>query len=198
MTEDQPPGAPRHILLTGRPGIGKTTVIVRLVERLQHLKVAGFYTEEMRERGQRRGFRATTFSDRSIVMAHVDIKTRHRVGRYGVDVPAFEQLVLPELARPADLILIDEIGKMECFSSSFVSTVRSLLDAATPVIATVAVSGGGFIAEVKSRPDVEILNVTYENRSDLPKSITSSIRARGGPPYAAGWHPRSERQPPGT
>jgi nucleoside-triphosphatase len=84
-------------------------------------------------------------------------------------------LVLPELTRPADLILIDEIGKMECFSSSFGSTARDLLNAPTPVIATIAVSGGGFIAEVKARSDVEILEVTTANRDAFPQRLVETV-----------------------
>jgi nucleoside-triphosphatase len=104
------------ILLTGRPGIGKTTVIRRLADLLASPALAGFYTDEIRLAGQRQGFRVTAFSGVSEVMAHTQIRSPHRVGRYGVDVDAFERIVLPELTRPADALLIDEIGRMECFS----------------------------------------------------------------------------------
>lgn len=180
MASDRGNPNARNILLTGRPGIGKTTVIVSLAERLRHLSVAGFYTEEIREGGQRRGFRAVTFSGHSAILAHVGFKGRRRVGRYGVDVEAFEQLVQPELARRADIMLIDEIGKMECFSSSFAPTLRDLLDAAMPLVATIALFGGGFIAEVKARSDVRIVSVTRENRSELPQSVAESVSRLDG------------------
>ena len=160
-----------HLLLTGRPGVGKTTVIMRLAERLANRRVAGFYTQEIREGGRRQGFRATTFSGEIIVLAHIEIRSRQRVGRYGVDVAAFERLVLPELRRPCDAVIIDEIGKMECFSSPFVDAVRGLLDGSTPVIATVAVSGGGFIAEAKGRSGAELWEVTTANRDELPHRL---------------------------
>jgi nucleoside-triphosphatase len=163
------------ILLTGRPGVGKTTVIRRLADLLASRAIAGFYTEEIREAGQRRGFGAATFSGGSCVLAHVGLRSRQRVGRYGVDVAAFEELVLPELARPCGLMLIDEIGKMECHSAGFVDAARKLLESSTPVVATVAVSGTGFIAEVKRRPDVTIWEVTRENRDELPRRV---VRAR--------------------
>ena len=166
-----PPAGRRNTLLTGRPGIGKTTVIMRLAELVRDRDLAGFYTEEIREGGARRGFGAANFSGKSTVLAHVAFKTGPRVGRYRVDVPAFEELVIPELARPADLVLIDEIGKMECFSSRFVEAVRSLLDGPTPLIATVAIKGGGFIAEVKARPDVYIQEVTASNREERPRRL---------------------------
>jgi nucleoside-triphosphatase len=109
------------------------------------------------------------------VLADRAIKSRARVGRYGVDVAGFEDLVRPELARPSDLILIDEIGKMECFSRLFVETVRGLLDGPVPVVATVAVKGGGFIAEVKARPDVLIWTVSQENRDGLPDQLAAVL-----------------------
>lgn len=95
-----------NLLLTGRPGVGKTTVITRLAEQLADRRITGFYTQEMREGGRRQGFRATTFSGEIIVLAHVEIRSRQRVGPYGVDVVAFEQLVLPEL-RNALLDVLD-------------------------------------------------------------------------------------------
>ncbi|MBU0618165.1 MAG: nucleoside-triphosphatase [Planctomycetes bacterium] len=149
-------------------------MIRRLAELLSNRAIAGFCTGEIREAGQRRGFGATTFSGGSCVLAHVSLKSRQRVGRYGVDVVAFEQLVLPELARPCDLMLIDEIGKMECYSAPFVKAVRRLLDNPTPLIATVAVSGTGFIAEVKRRADAALWEVTRDNRDGLPQRLVNA------------------------
>lgn len=168
--------AGRNLLLTGRPGVGKTTVIVRLAEQLADRQVAGFYTEEIREAGRRQGFRAVTFAGGTTLLAHVAFDSRQHVGRYGVDVAAFERLVLSELTRPADVFLIDEIGKMECFSCRFTDAVRRLLGSPSAVVATVAASGGGFIAEVKARPDVEVFQVTHENRNDLPTRLGERLR----------------------
>lgn len=167
-----------NILLTGPPGVGKTTVIMRLAESLAGRAVAGFYTEEIRRAGHRQGFRAVTFSGHTATLAHVSFKSQWRVGRYGVDVSAFENLVLPELARQCELMLIDEIGKMECFSSRFVTAVRELLYGATPIVATVASKGGGFIGEVKARTDVETCEVIHANRDELPQSLAEQLVLR--------------------
>jgi nucleoside-triphosphatase len=169
-----------NILLTGRPGVGKTTVIRRLAELLSNRSLAGFYTEEIREGGQREGFGATTLSGGTCVLAHVNHKGRYRVGKYGVDVAAFEQLVLPELTRQADVMLIDEIGKMESFSGQFVGAVRGLLGGPTPVVATVAVSGGGLIAEAKARPDAEVWKVTHDTRDELPQQLALRLTTLSG------------------
>jgi nucleoside-triphosphatase len=169
-----------RFLLTGAPGIGKTTVLMRLAERLGNLRVAGFYTEEVREGGRRQGFRAVTFAGDTAMLAHVRTKSHHRVGRYGVDVSAFEKLALPELQRPADVVLIDEIGKMECFSAAFVQAVKGLLDSDIPVIATVALKGGGLIAEVKRRSDTEVIRVAHDNRDRLPARLAKSLAREQG------------------
>jgi nucleoside-triphosphatase len=167
----------RNILLVGRPGVGKTTVIQRLAERLVKPVLAGFTTEEIRSGGARQGFRAVTLAGESSILAHVGVESAARVGRYGVDVTGFEELVLHELDRPCDLMLIDEIGKMECFSSRFVAATEALLDSDTPVIATVASRGSGLIARVKSRGDVELVEVTRRNRDELPQDLAARLTA---------------------
>jgi nucleoside-triphosphatase len=92
------------ILLTGRPGIGKTTIIRRLADLLAGRTIAGFCTDEIREAKQRQGFRVTAFSGATDVLAHANTRSPHRVGRYGVDLDAFERIALPELVRPADVL----------------------------------------------------------------------------------------------
>lgn len=165
-----------RILLTGNPGVGKTTVVLRLLELLAgKARVAGFYTGEIRERGQRLGFRATALGGASVDLSRTSFRGKPRVGRYGVDVEAFEALVLPELSRPADLVVIDEIGKMECLSERFVEAVRALFERPVAIVATVAVRGPGLIAEVKRRPDVTIETVTRENRDALPGKIAGLL-----------------------
>lgn len=164
----------QNLLLTGPPGCGKTTVIRRLVERLANRRVAGFYTQEIRKKGQRVGFEVRGLRGGHGILAHVGFQSTHRVGRYGVDLGAFEQIVREELDRhDVDAYLIDEIGKMECFSPVFVQAVAEILDSRVPVVATIAAKGGGFIAQVKSRPDVETITVTAKNRDDLPAELAS-------------------------
>jgi nucleoside-triphosphatase len=159
--------------LTGVPGVGKTTVVRKIVDRLASRAVRGFLTREMRSHRHRVGFRIESLTGPSAIMAHVDSPSRHRVGRYGVDVGAIDRIVEEALAPdPAtEIHLVDEIGKMECFSRRFVTSMRLLLDAGRPLVATVALRGDGFIAEVKRRPDVEIIEVTPRNRDDLPGEI---------------------------
>lgn len=168
-----------NILLTGLPGIGKTTIIEKVIDRLGGKEaISGFLTSEIRQEGARCGFKIKTIDGREGILSHVNIKSKKRVGRYGVDVRGFEELVLPLLngnMKAKKLIVIDEIGKMECLSIKFVKAVRQALDSVIPVIGTIALKGGGFIQEVKSRSDVVIIQVTEQNRSMLPEKLISLL-----------------------
>ncbi|NIT02688.1 MAG: NTPase, partial [Candidatus Latescibacteria bacterium] len=79
--------------ITGPPRSGKTTLVMRLLEKLPEVKAAGFYTEEIRERGERKGFKLISLSGASGVLSHVDIKSSRRVGKYKVDVEGFEKFL---------------------------------------------------------------------------------------------------------
>ena len=166
-------------LLTGRPGIGKTTALRRLAELLGGWRLAGFYTEEVRVGGRRRGFGITTFDGREGMLADVGHRGPWRVGKYGVDVEGFERLVCPILeaaAEEADVVLVDEIGKMECFSRRFCEAVERLADAPTLLVATIAARGGSLIAAMKRRPDAQLHTLTLANRDDMPGTLLEELR----------------------
>ena len=176
------PNKPVRILLAGRPGCGKTTVLMHLAELLEGRAIAGFYTQEIRNGSQRWGFGVRTFSHAEGILSSVDIKEGPKVGRYRVDITGFEQIVLPELNQPVervDIFLIDEIGKMECFSRAFVESVRRLLETDRSLVATIAQKSAGFIEEVKSYPGTEIIEVTLSNRDKLPGRLMQRLRFSG-------------------
>lgn len=165
----------RRILITGLPGAGKTTLIRRVAAELSHLLPAGFYTSEIRDKGARKGFELVNLEGGRGILSHVDIRSKHRVGRYGVDIEGFDRFLDTVKWHDPDvgLIVIDEIGKMECFSDKFQALVRSLLDSHKPVLATIARKGSGLIAEVKRRPDIEIIELTPGNRDALVGEIVA-------------------------
>jgi len=168
------------LLLTGVPGIGKTTAMRKVAASLSGRSLAGFLTDEIRSERGREGFRLITLNGQEAVMAHVNFRTPHRVGKYKVDVRAIDRLV--ESALPVegdiDLYLVDEIGRMECLSTVFVVRMRSVLDSAKPVVATVAIRGEGFITEVKHRRDSVVWEVTSQNRDALPDSVLTWAKAQ--------------------
>jgi nucleoside-triphosphatase len=161
-----------HLFVTGVPGSGKSTVIRKLAKLLDD-RPGGFYTEEMRTRGERRGFRLVRFDGGEAIIAHVDFPKTHRVGKYGVDVAALDKASEDALAprRGVSLYLVDEIGKMECLAERFVARMRDLLDSSRTVIATVASRGDGLIAEVKRREDCEVWALTRANRDAMPERV---------------------------
>ncbi len=155
------------ILLTGLPGCGKTTAIMKIIAELGCRSVAGFYTEEIRENNARRGFRFKRLDGADGILAHVDIKSRFKVGKYHVDIAGFEKSVVPVLdvgRSSTELFVIDEIGKMECYSKKFVAAVHRLFTSDKSVLATVARKGAGPISEVKNYPGTQLFNLTHVNR----------------------------------
>ena len=172
-----------NILLTGQPGIGKTTLIKKLAEELKDMHPFGFYTSEIREAGIRKGFELNSFEGQRSLLAHVDILSPCRVSKYGVNLENFEKF-LDSLTKCTDraqsVVIIDEIGKMECFSDTFRSLVHDSLNAASLLVATVAQKGSGLIADIKKRDDIELFEVKLGNRDALAAELIKKIKTGPG------------------
>jgi nucleoside-triphosphatase len=168
------------ILCTGFPHVGKTTLITRVLEALgDSFPASGFITEEIRGHRGRTGFQVRTLDGRTGRLAAVSAKKKvPRVGRYWVDLESFEAVALPslELRSGISLYVIDEIGKMECFSERFVQAVQSILNTPVSVLAAIALHRGGFIEEVKCLRDVTLMEVTTQNRDSLVTHIVDMLR----------------------
>jgi len=127
----------------------------------------------------RHGLAIETLDGETAVLASTRFRVGPRVGRYRVDVEALDRVAIPAIAPRADiqLMVVDEIGKMEVLSPRFRDTVRDALDASTSILATVAQTGGGFIAEVRRRPDVTLLVMRSAERDAMPARLGERLRA---------------------
>lgn len=170
------------IFLTGRPGVGKTTVIIKVVEGFRG-RAGGFYTQEIRKGNLREGFQVRTLDGRDGVLAHVGHSGPFRVGRYGVDVDAFDEIALPSLERALErdeLIVIDEIGKMELFSRRFQTLIQKVLASDKRTLGVIHQRIDSFTQRIRQWPTVEIWAVTEANRDSLPRLILEELEQKPG------------------
>ncbi|NHK30789.1 MAG: NTPase [Asgard group archaeon] len=166
-----------NILITGYPRTGKTTLIIKFLEQTTK-NCSGFYTEEIRNnQGIRVGFKVVAISSTEEgILAHVDERSNYRVGKYFVNITDFERIALPEMERESDLVIIDEIGKMELFSEPFKNQLLKCLEQGS-VLATITMKGGGkFVWGIKNREDVELIEITTDNRNLIVKEIINRLK----------------------
>ena len=163
------------VLLTGRPGCGKTTLVKRVVNELA-VPAGGFYTEEIRERG---GFKLVTLDGKEAVLAHVDFKTPQRVGKYGLDLSALEIIGVEAVraaVRARKLVVIDEIGPMEIRSASFRDVVHEALDSGAPILGTITARPFPFTDAIKKRRDLALIEVRPDNREQLVSELSEQFK----------------------
>jgi nucleoside-triphosphatase len=167
---------PKNVLYTGVPGCGKSTVIEKIVQRIDRPRT-GFFTREIRAGGRRTGFSITTLDGKHGMLAHIDIRSRKRVGRYGVNLPDIDEIAVPSMV-PADdavIVVVDEIGKMECLSALFRQTLMKVLDSANTLVGSISLKGDAFIDAVKQRPDTLLITVAEKNRDYLVEEFFARI-----------------------
>ena len=145
----------------------------------QRIPLDGFITEEVREDdGRRVGFAIEAITGEKAILAHIELPGPPRVGRYGVDVASFERIALPALAQTdAGVVLIDELGKMELASAAFRNQVQQTFARPTATVATVQRYRHPFTDALKSRRDVELIQVTMTNRDRLPNELLRRLTA---------------------
>ena len=168
----------KNIILSGPPRIGKTTIVRAVVAKLGE-DCAGFCTEEILEQEQRVGFRIVTMQNKNCILSHRDIHGHVHVGKYGVDLACVEETGVTSIKRgikTGKTIIIDEIGKMEMISRPFRLSVLDALDSKCCVIGTMLFKRHPFCDKIRARNDVEIIEVTEENRDTLADIILQKIQ----------------------
>jgi len=156
-----------HILITGPPRCGKSTLIERVVRQLDQ-PATGFFTRELRTGKRRVGFAIETLDGRRGILAHQDLKSRRQVGKYGVNLEDIDRIAAPSLlpSRPGELVVVDEIGKMECFSRLFRDTLIRVLDSGHQLLGSIAFKGDRFIQGIKARDDVLLIGLSEASREE--------------------------------
>jgi nucleoside-triphosphatase len=174
---------PKNTFLTGRPGIGKTTVILKTVELLR-VPVGGFTTREIRRDGRRVGFRIEDLEGNGAVMAHVETPSSLRVSRYGVDVKAIERVGVRAVRRAVAAglpVILDEAGRMELAAPAFLEALLAAFDAPVPVLGTMHRRRDSVTRAIRSRDDTRVIEVTQANRDDLPERLARALAEAAGP-----------------
>ena len=154
--------------ITGMPNVGKTETIVKIINSLEKhgYVVQGMITEPIIEKHKRVGFHVTNWKTKEReVFAHIDFETKEKVGKYGVDTNALEKVGVPAIENAildenVNIIVIDEIGKMELFSNSFREAVWEAIRSGKPVLGTIMLSPNPWADELKRQPQVKLAEVT--------------------------------------
>jgi nucleoside-triphosphatase THEP1 len=170
----------KHLLIVGRPGIGKTTLMKHLTQALHGEPIDGFVTEELREGETRMGFWLSPLDGRQILLAHRQLEGGVRVGPYRVNVSVLEDVAVPVIRRAiqhAFLLFLDELGRMELCSKPFEQAVQDAFDRGPSVVATVGLSPIPFLSALKRRKDVELIPLSASNRGVVQEELTARLQA---------------------
>lgn len=168
------------ILLTALPRTGKSTAIKKITKMLGVKNCGGFFTEEIREDGERVGFMIKTLSGKEGLLSHVNIESEYKISRYGVDLDTFEKICLDEIKNAISddnikYIIIDEIGPMQLFSEDYKKLLIELLKSSKPVIGAIFMNPYEWLDDFKKNDGIELIEITLENRDELPLQIVERV-----------------------
>lgn len=169
------------ILLTGVPGIGKSTIVDYVVKHTARRVYGTVGKEVLDEKKERVGFEAVALDSSHRTFAHLNefVDSPFQIGPFHVDVKAFDEFCVPELRKAlsddGSIVIIDEIGRMQAFSEIYMQTVRDLLNSQADVLATIVYDDEPWSREFKQHPEVIMITVTQDNRNELEKIVSAAI-----------------------
>lgn len=172
------------ILITGPPRRGKSTLISKLIEYYNNEKnytIHGFLTPEIREKGDRIGFDIVDiYSGKTSQLARVgDFKTKYKLGKYNVFIQEFDKYIEDNLSleeKTIDLIVIDEIGKMELFSDKFQDFIKNIFSLKISILATIGLKlSHPLKTYLLNLPSVLLLNLNKRNSQLVFEKVISLI-----------------------
>lgn len=170
----------KNILITGNPGVGKTTLIKNIISKL-NIPAGGFYTSEIRDsEGRRLGFKIISLDGKENIMAGVDIVSGYRVSKYGVNTSAIDQIgvsAIRDAIENKDIIIIDEIGRMELFSKEFINATNEALDSTKILLGTITAKNTNFTKKIKERDDTKIIKLTRANFTEIETHIERTLKS---------------------
>jgi nucleoside-triphosphatase len=164
-------------LVTGEPGIGKTTLIRQVVSTMR-MRAAGFYTEDLQNSGVREGFRIVTLDGDIALLASGGHPGPIRISKYGVDLQELDRVGVAALRRAMErghVLVADEIGKMQLYSRPFRQTVFEAVRNGHPMLGTIMLGRNHYADRVKAHRNVEVLHLTDENRNELLTFLRSKF-----------------------
>ncbi|MGG2092151.1 nucleoside-triphosphatase [Bacillus sp. S13(2024)] len=166
-----------HFFLTGKPRVGKTTVLKKIISEIGVENFSGFYTEEIVENFNRTGFKIVSLNGEELVIADVNSKSDIRVGRYGVNVSEFERIAIQSIQNNAEkIIVIDEIGPMQIASQTFLSIINQFMQGSQTVLGTIYYDSHPKIDEIKANSKMKIYELTRGNYNDVLSKVINELR----------------------
>lgn len=168
-------------MITGPPRCGKTTLLIKIAQDPAFsARVGGFITQEIREKGERFGFKIVSVADKKeSFLAMKGFSSPYRVGKYGVNLENVEKVGCTAIQEALDsgrVVLVDEIGKMELFSEKFKNVLVQALNSPQKVLATIIERPNEFADRIKKRKDTKLIHLSPENFDKILAEVLNWLR----------------------